>query len=93
MAQQIAQDAVKEAQSMGEFSPIGATATTNNTITAGNGQVIFGAPNVDSQVRNVLPTSSSKFQDSEQKIPNGIVPHHLADDKSEVRSKQTFVPR
>lgn len=90
MAQQIAQDAVKEAQSVGEFSPIGATATTNNFVTAGDGQVIYNAPNLDLQVENALATHTSKFQDSEQKIPNGIVSHQPVQSISQVRKKLYF---
>ena len=93
MAQQIAQDAVKEAQSMGEFSPIGATATTKNSITAGDGQVIFDAPKLNSQVKNALTTPLSKLQGPEQKIANGISQHHLADGINEVRSPQIAVQR
>ena len=93
MAQQIAQDAVKEAQSMGEFSPIGVTATTNHSITAGDGLVIFDAPNLDLQVQNALATHSSKLQDSEQRTPNGIVPRHLTEEISEVRSSLVTVRR
>lgn len=85
MAQQIAQDAVKEAQSMGDFSPIGVTATTNNFITAGDGQVIYNAPALELQIENALPTKISKFQDSEQRIPNGIITHQPVEKISQVR--------
>ena len=85
MAQQIAQDAVKEAQSVGDFSPIGVTATTKNFITAGDGQVIYNAPAFELQIENALATHTSKFQDSEQRIPNGILSHQPAENISQVR--------
>ena len=84
MAQQIAQDAVKEAQSVGDFSPIGVTATTNNFITAGDGQVIYNAPTLGIQIDNALLTHTSNFQDSDQRIPNGIVSHQPAEKISQV---------
>ena len=86
MAQQIAQDAVKEALSVGAFSPIGATATTNKFIAAGDGQVKFDAPNLDPQVQNVMATRFLKLQDAEQTTPNGIVPRPAAESKLQASS-------
>ena len=74
MAHQIVQDAVNEAQSMGGFPPIGATATTNNFITAGDGQVIYHSPHLDEHATNALASSLPKIEDSEKNVPNGISP-------------------
>lgn len=80
MAEQVSQDVVNEAQSMGDASPIGVNATTTNLTTAGDGEAVPDSTIAFSKTPN-LPDTPSRNESSADAPRLGIPP--LADDSAE----------
>jgi hypothetical protein len=72
MAEQIIQDVVKEAQSMGDASPIDATATTTNN-SAGDGEALSESMTAILKPSKVL-LSSSLNNSSTSELEIGVTP-------------------
>ncbi|OCK77720.1 hypothetical protein K432DRAFT_113155 [Lepidopterella palustris CBS 459.81] len=77
MAEQITQDVVKEAQSMGDSSSIDATATTTKN-SAGDGEALSNSTTANPKPLEVLPTPSPNVIRTNE--PDGVVSTEKADE-------------